>query len=125
MKVKLGKLVASEDAFKTLFDTDMKPSLGYELKTVYDAISGHIKNFKEVRQEAFKKHGEASKNEEGVEILTVPKDKFEEFNAELDEVIEKEIEVKVKKVKVSEFEDAGVEKVDPKIFFALDWLIEG
>ena len=109
IKVKLIDLINSTETLQKLAQKDFKAKLAWSIARLLKAAEVEIQSFNEARTNLIKKYGE--KNEKG-ELITDEKGNckiletgVKEFNTELNELVESEVEIQANKIKIEMLED--------------------
>lgn len=98
MKIKLYKLIDMKKVIDKLIAQDVPVIVGYDLIKVVRVFAEELKVYNKIRTKLLKKYGKENKDKK---TTTIPKEKVEEFNKELFKVLDKDIKVEVKKIKLS------------------------
>jgi len=96
MKIKLSELSLAYPALVKLAQVNLPIKVSFSLLRYSKHIESEFKIFSELREKIFKKYGEQEGNN-----IVVPKEKIEEFNKEITELMETEIELTPKESKPS------------------------
>jgi len=120
--MKLGDLVNSKAALESLLKNPLNITVGWELKTFVKAINPELTSFEEVNNEKIKEFGEEVKDEEGKSTgkIKVKEENFEEFAKQVNELLNKELEIKVPQIKIGDIKEVSLTTAE---LMMLDWLI--
>ena len=116
--MKLAELVASDNALETLSKMQMKAKASYRIATAINQITPHIASFTQIQEDLINKYGEEVDGQVKVETES---EHFPEFIREINDVLNEDVVVDVKKIKLKELGDV---EVTPRDMLALGWLIE-
>lgn len=116
MKMTLNEALVLNDIVKALIDNkDMKISAIFKFKLLGIAkeLENPVANFHAVRESKIAEYGTEAEDENGNKLghFEIKMDNTEaigKFKNDLDELVQKEIEVNIQKLKVQEVFDAGV-----------------
>jgi hypothetical protein len=116
MKMTLNEALVLNDIVKALIDNkDMKISAIFKFKLLGIAkeLENPVANFYAVRESKIAEYGTEAEDENGNKLghFEIKMDNTEamgKFKNDLDELVQKEIEVNIQKLKVQEVFDAGV-----------------
>lgn len=119
--MKLSKVINSIEGLNQLAKTKLPVSLGFRISTAINNLNPLIENYYKTRNELLKKHGkEVIEKDKPTGRYDIPKEKVDEFNKELEELNDTEIDVKLPEIKLSEL---GNIEIEPSALVNLDWLI--
>ena len=118
----LGEIVAGIEAINKLLDAPLKARTAFRLGKLSKELSPHFETYEKVRQELLEKFGEKveSDEENGQVQYNFANGTAEKFQAELIAMLEEKVDVKVRKIKVTELNGANLTARD---MMALEWLI--
>ena len=119
----LGELVTAAEAVGKLLDKPLRASLAFRIGKLSKEMAPHMETFEKVRQELLEKYGEkveSEESEQGQVSYTFKNGGAEKFSLELQEMLDEKVSFKVKKIKLKEFEDAGLTARD---LMSLEWII--
>ena len=118
----LGEIVAGIEAINKLLDAPLKARTAFRLGKLSKELSPHFETYEKVRQELLEKFGEKveSDDENGQVQYSFANGTAEKFQTELMAMLEEKVDVKVRKIKVSELNGASLTARD---MMALEWLI--
>ena len=120
----LGELVTAEQALGKLLDSPLRASVAFRVGKLSKEVAIHMETFQKVRQELLEKYGtevEDDNAQEGQVSYEFKNGTQEKFNKEIMELLEEEIEdLKVKKFKLKDIEDAGL---TARELMSVEWLI--
>ena len=118
----LGEIVAGIEAINKLLDAPLKARTAFRLGKLSKELSPHFETYEKVRQELLEKFGEKveSDDENGQVQYSFANGTAEKFQTELMAMLEEKVDVKVRKIKVTELNGASLTARD---MMALEWLI--
>ena len=118
----LGEIVAGIEAINKLLDAPLKARTAFRLGRLSKELSPHFETYEKVRQELLEKFGEKvdSDEEDGQIQYNFANGTAEKFQTELISMLEEKVDVKVRKIKLSELNGANLTARD---MMALEWLI--
>ena len=118
----LGEIVAGIEAINKLLDAPLKARTAFRLGKLSKELSPHFETYEKVRQELLEKFGEKveSDEENGQVQYSFANGTAEKFQTELMAMLEEKVDVKVRKIKVTELNGANLTARD---MMALEWLI--
>ena len=118
----LGEIVAGIEAINKLLDAPLKARTAFRLGRLSKELSPHFETYEKVRQELLEKFGEKvdSDEENGQIQYNFANGTAEKFQTELISMLEEKVDVKVRKIKLSELNGANLTARD---MLALEWLI--
>jgi len=126
MKVKLNNIINAQASFQKLSTTTMPGKLAYAIARNIRKLEIETKSFDDTRQKLFEKYGEEveetdEKTKEVKKFKRIQKDNVAQFQIEVGEILESEVEVDIWKIKV-----ADLEKVDlaPNVLLPLEFMTE-
>ena len=117
----LGEIVAGIEAINKLLDAPLKARTAFRLGRLSKELSPHFETYEKVRQELLEKFGEKvdSDEENGQIQYNFANGTAEKFQTELISMLEEKVDVKVRKIKLSELNGANLTARD---MMALEWL---
>lgn len=104
MKMTLGDLIAIRADLNKLFECDMPIKTSWALSKFIKQLEDQYADFETNRVKLVKKH-----TPEGVS--RVPEDKLDEFQGELQKLLDVELEVEVPKIKIEELGDVNISPI--------------
>ena len=120
----LGEIVAGIEAINKLLDAPLKARTAFRMSKLSKELQPHFETYEKVRQELLEKFGtKVESNDdspEGQIQYTFANGTAEKFQAELIAMLEEKVDVKVRKVKLSELNGSELTARD---MMALEWLI--
>jgi len=119
MKVKLAFLVQNE-ALQKLVEEPMDALTSFRIGKAVSSVQSELETFEKTRQSMLEKYGTKMENGDGLEIKPESKN-WKEFVTEYEELVNEEVEIDAKKVKISALKQV---KMSPKDLLSLGWLIE-
>jgi hypothetical protein len=129
MKVKLSEIINAQQSLQVLSSTQFPPDTGklaYAIARNIRKLDIEIKSFEDVRNKLFESYGEAveepdEKTGEVKKLKRIKKENIEQFQKEVNEILEKEIEVDIWKIKYVELQPLGLK---PIILVPIAFIIE-
>lgn len=119
MKVKLAFLVQNE-ALQKLVEEPIDALTSFRIGKAVSSVQSELETFEKTRQSMLEKYGTKTENGEGLEIKPESKN-WKKFVTEYEELVNEEVEIDAKKVKISALKQV---KMSPKDLLSLGWLIE-
>jgi hypothetical protein len=118
----LGEIVAGIEAINKLLDAPLKARTAFRLGKLSKEPAPHFETYEKVRQELLEEFGEKveSDEENGQVQYNFANGTAEKFQTELISMLEEKVDVKVRKIKLSELNGASLTARD---MMALEWLI--
>ena len=118
----LGEIVAGIEAINKLLDAPLKARTAFRLSKLSKELAPHFETYEKVRQELLEKFGKKveSDDENGSVQYSFANGTAEKFQTELMAMLEEKVDVKVRKIKVTELNGANLTARD---MMALEWLI--
>ena len=118
----LGEIVAGIEAINKLLDAPLKARTAFRLGKLSKELAPHFETYEKVRQELLEKFGEKveSDDENGQVQYSFANGTAEKFQTELMSMLEEKVDIKVRKIKLSELNGASLTARD---MMALEWLI--
>lgn len=89
MKVKVGQILACHGIFKKIASSKLPAKSAFEVLSLLEALESVASPAAQVRADCFKKYGV----EDGQGNITVPSEKMDEFVAELEPVLDKDVDI--------------------------------
>ena len=126
--MKLQTLVLSKLALVKLDNSNLPIGISWNLKKLIKVVMPEINSFEELRTQKIIEMGEKYKDEQGKEMAKLKPENEQEFVKVLSEILEKDVEVTVPTIKISEllaYKDVngkGIEISSAELLL-LDWLI--
>lgn len=109
IKVKISELLNSTETLQKLAQKDFKAKLAWSIARLLKSAETEIQSFNETRMNLIKKYGEKDENDELItdengNCKIVP-DSISTFTAELNELMDTEVEINGNKLKMELLED--------------------
>jgi hypothetical protein len=109
IKVKISELIDSISTLQKLAQKDFKAKLAWSIARLLKAAEAEIQSFNDTRMDLIRKYGEKDDNGELITDekgnCTLVKDKVQDFNAELNELLASEIEINANPINIEMLED--------------------
>ncbi len=118
MKIKLGKIVASNNALRSLSSKQLMAKTAYKISRNLRIISGEIELYQQQRDALVKKYGVPTDKPDVYSFENGNKEKFE---TELNALHDTEVENSISVISLSDLEDI---KMSSGEMLDLDWLIK-
>lgn len=123
MKLTLNSIMIAEDVLNKLADKQgLKAKTSFALAMNIKALSEPIHTFENVKNDLIRKYGEKEKEGEDTYIVNKDSKNFDKFVEEYRSLMETEIDVKIKKIKIEELDGTGL---SPNEFIAISFMIDG
>lgn len=111
MKIKINALLGMQEPLSKLIGQDLEASVSYDLEELITNVNEKLTIYSKTRENLIKKYGEEEKETKNI---VVKKDKIKEYNEELIKVLNKEVEIKNNKVKISSLTGAKLSIINIK-----------
>lgn len=118
MKITVGKLVNSAQALSRLVNQPMKAQYSFPLSRLAKQIEPELKTYDETRMKLLGEYGTLS--DDGKQYTFEGDDKAKEFSAELQAVLDSEMEIEFKTISLEKLDRVEVSASDLTV---LDWLV--
>ena len=119
IKVKISELIDSISTLQKLAQKDFKAKLAWSIARLLKAAETEIQSFNETRMDLIRKYGEKDDNGELITDekgnCTLVKDKVQDFNAELNELLASEIEINANPINIEMLEDLDFTPADMSV----------
>lgn len=122
MKVKAGIIVSAVGVLRSMDTTKMKLSTSYKVKTVLAACQLAVEDFETKRREMAETHGTLSEDKTHYEFTE--EGSQEAFQAEMQEMLDDEIDVDIKEKLPLALIDDYIE-IAPQNVNLVEWFIDG
>ena len=117
----LGEIVAGIEAINKLLDAPLKARTAFRLGKLSKELSPHFETYEKVRQELLEKFGtKVESDDDSGNVQYQFNGTADKFQTELMMMLEEKVDVKVRKIKISELNGANLTARD---MMALEWLI--
>lgn len=125
-KTTIEQLISASGSFDYLISRRERLSgkVNYQLSKNIKPVKDELDAYNEARKGIIKKYANKDENGEPVIISNeydIPKELKKEFDAEIDELMNTEVDIQVKMIKLDDLESAGLSAAD---YFNLDYMIE-
>lgn len=122
MKLTLETILKSFDGLEKISKLKLPVAISFKVGKTIKAINNELETYQETRKKRIKELGEPTKDHEEnpTENYQVTKENISVWEKEHKELVEREVEISVYPLKLS---DLGDEKLEPTVFAELDWLI--
>lgn len=104
MKIKVADLYDLGLGLADLADKELAIKVSYKIHRNQQIVTEELQSSEKVRQKIINKYKEKDVDEG----FLIKKDKIDEFNEELNELMKQEVEVKLQKIKVDELKDIAI-----------------
>lgn len=119
IKVKISELIDSISTLQKLAQKDFKAKLAWSIARLLKAAEAEIQSFNETRMDLIRKYGEKDDNGELITDekgnCTLVKDKVQDFNTELNELLASEIEINANPINIEMLEDLDFTPADMSV----------
>lgn len=119
IKVKISELIDSISTLQKLAQKDFKAKLAWSIARLLKAAEAEIQSFNDTRMDLIRKYGEKDDNGELITDekgnCTLIKDKVQDFNAELNELLASEIEINANPINIEMLEDLDFTPADMSV----------
>lgn len=119
IKVKISELIDSISTLQKLAQKDFKAKLAWSIARLLKAAEAEIQSFNDTRMDLIRKYGEKDDNGELITDekgnCTLVKDKVQDFNAELNELLASEIEINANPINIEMLEDLDFTPADMSV----------
>ena len=117
----LGEIVAGIEAINKLLDAPLKARTAFRLGKLSKELAPHFETYEKVRQELLEKFGtKVESDDDSGNVQYQFNGTADKFQTELMMMLEEKVDVKVRKIKVTELNGANLTARD---MMALEWLI--
>ena len=117
----LGEIVAGIEAINKLLDAPLKARTAFRLGKLSKELAPHFETYEKVRQELLEKFGTKVESDDDSDNVQYQfNGTADKFQTELIMMLEEKVDVKVRKIKISELNGANLTARD---MMALEWLI--
>lgn len=123
MKIKLKKVLEGYDQLNEVKTFKFSASEVFKLMRLTKAIDNEVDLYRKASIELYKKHG-APETPHGFDLQSLPPEKYAELVAELESLVEEEVEFPDIKIPITVFDTAGV-NISIRTMEAIEWFIEG
>lgn len=116
--MKLKQIIESEKAISELLQQKLPFNTAFDLKMFVLDVDKEVKTFYELRDNRIKEYGEDAG---GGQYQIKDEEKIKELTLELEEVLDKDIDVKIPDIKREQLTKAEISTID---LITLNWLIK-
>ena len=102
---------------KELMDKEMKASLSFKLGRIMKEVREMVQTFYEVRDSVIKKYGTEQESNPG--NFDIDPNKRNEYNTEMLELVQTEVEVNFTKIPMSEFDKIDIKPATVEMIFPI------
>lgn len=122
MKITLETVLKSFDALEKISKLKLPVAVSFKVGKTIKALNAELEIYHETRKKRIQELGEPTKDHEGnpTKNYQVTEENISVWEKEHKELVEREIEISIHPLKLS---DLGDEKLEPVVFAELDWLI--
>ena len=126
MKAKLREVLDSVNCLEKLSSIKMPGKVAYSVARTLGKVYDLSKTFSEQKKKLFDKYGEEKdikdeRTQQTTKQLTIKPENVEAYKKDLSEILDKEVEVDIWKIKVSSLDSLSLE---PMILVPLKYLLE-
>ena len=119
--MQLGEVVSALPAIQKLMEAKLSAGIAFRLAKFAKEVEPHVESYEKVRAELLEQFGtKGEEGDEGQVQYTFANGQAEKFTKELTALLEEKVNIKIKKVKVSDLEGA---ELTPRDMMALDWAL--
>jgi len=108
MKIKLAELVQTKNSSEEIMSIPLDVNTAWILAGNFRKIEPFLKDFEKIRIQKIKEYGEEGENGQ----INVKPENINKFTNELSELLEKEIDVDIKQVAMTDFKTSDGKSVD-------------
>jgi hypothetical protein len=122
--MKLKQLVEGSDSLGIIMGLKLPIVLSFKISLFAKKVNPELEEYGKKRNELLKEYTNPIKNAEGKDTNQLKfkgEKEIEEFNKQLEPLLDQEINVDIPDISIAEFEGISIE---PKYLVALDWLIK-
>jgi len=112
--VKIEEIYELNEGLKAIADKELPIKVTFLIQKNMSAVEDEIKNAEVIRQKIIKKYTdeEATKNLKEQGVVQLQKDKLEDFNKEINELMGQEIDVELKKISIDDLDGITMKPVN-------------
>jgi hypothetical protein len=122
--MKLETIINSKQAIENLSKQNLPIRIAFELKTFIQKLNPEFTAFFELRNAKMKEYGTPGEvKPDGSQVFTFTPENTEKFNAEINEVLDKDIDADIPVIKISDLEKKEV-SISAADLIILEWLIK-
>ena len=112
--MKIKEIYELNEGLKAIVDKELPIKMAFLIQKNMSMMEDEIKNAEVIRQKIIKKYEdeEATKNLKEQGKIQLKKDKLEDFNKEFNELMEQEVDIKLKKIKIDDLDGITMKPVD-------------
>jgi len=120
--MQLSQIAGAMPTIQKLLDSSLKVNIAFRIAKFAKDIEPHMESYEKLRGELLEKYGtkDGSESEGGQERYIFKNGQAEKFSAELTKLLDEEIDLKVKKIKINDLKGA---ELTPRDILALDWAL--
>lgn len=107
MKVKLSEIVNARQALQKMMTKELPIKTAYRLSKLVNAVNDELGNFEDQRKKLVEKYGE----KKGEEVV-VPKDKAQDFQKDMQELLDVEVKIDFDPISLSDIGEISLSPVD-------------
>ena len=127
--MKLKEILASYDALQALSREKINLDVSFDISKILTILGTEKRTYDELIYKKLNEYGDSVKDEKGQPIVyannaiqyKIRPENIEKYQKELNELQEKDIKIKINKIKLSSL---GIDKIEPELLTSLIWLIE-
>ena len=112
--MKIKEIYELNEGLKAIVDKELPIKMAFLIQKNMSMMEDEIKNAEVIRQKIIKKYEdeEATKNLKEQGVVQLQKDKLEDFNKEINELMGQEIDVELKKISIDDLDGITIKPVD-------------
>jgi len=109
MKLKVKEVLSMKEVLQKLIGQDLDTVVSYDVEEIVSSINEELATYNKTKTKLIKKLGKEDKDKK---TIVVEKENIEKYNKELVKILEKEVEIKGNKIKVSRLEGSKLNVIE-------------
>ena len=120
--MQLSQIAGAMPTIQKLMDSTLKVSVAFRLAKFAKQVEPHMESYDKLRQELLEKYGtkDEDEGEDGQVRYTFKNGQAEKFAKELEELLQEKVDLKIKKFKISDIDDA---ELTPRDILSIEWAL--
>ncbi|MCJ0933024.1 hypothetical protein MST22_17875 [Virgibacillus halodenitrificans] len=118
MKIKVKDIFNIDEGLTTLSEKELPVGVAFHIQRVHKIVGGEVKTAQELRSKIINKYKEKDLENGRVKLK---EDKLEEFNKELEELLDQEVRLEINKININDLNSISI---TPKTLGLLNTIIE-
>ena len=112
--MKIKEIYELNEGLKTIVDKELPIKVSFLIQKVLSIIEIEIRNAEVIRQKIIKKYTdeEATKKLKEPGKVQLQEDKLEDFNREINELMDQEVDIKLKKIKIDDLDGITIKPIE-------------